>query len=145
MSDIVLKQPDYQKVLDSLTDNSWLVVCFCAHWCNACRDYKPGFKEFAARHPDVRFLWIDIEDHADLLGDLDVEHFPSLLIQYGDIVNFFSSVHPDPMQAERILQSQMELSVSELERQAMSSSDRRDWQENANLKKMLREGLVLRS
>lgn len=38
------------------------------------------FDSVAPSHPQARFLWVDIEDEEDLVGDLDVETFPTLLI-----------------------------------------------------------------
>ena len=37
-----------------------------------------------AKFPQARFLWIDVEDEADLLYPLDVEDFPALLLAVGD-------------------------------------------------------------
>lgn len=62
---------------------SWWAVCLCAQWCGTCRDYRALFDQLAREHPDVRFEWVDIEDEADLAGDLDVETFPTLLIGRG--------------------------------------------------------------
>ena len=142
MYDIVLKQAEYAKVLAALTPDAWIVACLCAGWCNACRGYKPEFMAMAERYPEVRFLWIDIEDHADLMDDdLDVDNFPFLLMQYGDTVNFFSSVHPDIRQAERLLKNQVEQGLGELKRLAQSNQERRYWQEKCNLRKMLAAAL----
>ena len=46
------------------------VVCLCADWCGLCRDYKTLFAHMAARYPALRFAWLDIEDQAELVGDL---------------------------------------------------------------------------
>ena len=56
------------------------VFCLCAQWCGTCREYQPMFELLASQLPDVRFVWVDIEAHDDLLGDLDIENFPTLLI-----------------------------------------------------------------
>ena len=56
------------------------VFCLCAQWCGTCREYQPIFDQLASQWPDVRFVWVDIESHDDLLGDLDIENFPTLLI-----------------------------------------------------------------
>ena len=56
------------------------VFCLCAQWCGTCREYQPIFAQLASQLPDVRFVWVDIESHDDLLGDLDIENFPTLLI-----------------------------------------------------------------
>ena len=59
-----------------------LVACLCAQWCGTCRDYLKALAALAGRHPQDCFVWIDIETHADWLGeDVDVENFPTLLVQ----------------------------------------------------------------
>ena len=73
-----------------MKDDVWVVACLCAAWCDVCTNYRPGFDELAAQHPDKLFVWIDIEDRADLIGDFDVENFPTLLIQRGDDVIFYA-------------------------------------------------------
>lgn len=75
----------------------WLVACLCAEWCGSCRGYREAF-ENAAREAQrgVRYAWIDIEDHPDVMGDIEVESFPSLLIAKGDEVAFFGAVMPHP-------------------------------------------------
>lgn len=60
-----------------------LVACLCAEWCGTCRSYRATFANLAARYPQHCFVWVDVEDHADALGDLDVENFPTLLVQRG--------------------------------------------------------------
>jgi hypothetical protein len=47
--------------------------------------------------------WIDIEDEADLLGDLDVETFPTLLVAHGVQVRFFGPLEPQPETVRRML------------------------------------------
>ena len=51
---------------------SVLVVCLCAEWCGVCRDYRSRFALVQSKFPQARFLWIDVEDEADLLRPLDV-------------------------------------------------------------------------
>jgi hypothetical protein len=95
------------------------------------------FEELAARHPDKYFLWVDIEDHADLVGDLDVENFPTLLIQRHEHVAFFGTMLPDANVANRLIESQAGLSDEELARQAASTPERRQWQQECNLRVLL--------
>lgn len=138
---ITLEPENYRTLSESLKDDSWIVACLCAAWCGACREFRPGFNELADRYPDVHFVWIDIEDQADVVGELDVDNFPTLLIQRGDIVTFFSPMHPDPKQAERLLQAQSEQSAEELQAAAFSNPERAGWQENCNLRKLLRDAI----
>ena len=80
------------------------VVCLCAAWCVACRDYAATFAALAAHfHAEADFAWIDIEDDADALGDLDIEDFPTLLIADASGARFFGPVTPQAQTAERLV------------------------------------------
>lgn len=92
----------------ALTNRSWFVCCLCAAWCDACRAYRTTFEQLAIRNPQHYFIWIDIEDHADFMDDVEVENFPTLLIQQGDRVAFIGTVTPDGRVAERLLQAEIE-------------------------------------
>ena len=121
----------------ALAGGDWIVACLCAAWCGTCGSYRAAFEELAGRHPDKHFVWIDIEDQADVVGDLDVDNFPTLLIQRHEVVAFFGTVLPDPVLAERLLAAQTAQSDEELARQAHSSAERRTWQSECNLKALL--------
>jgi len=66
------------------TPPSLWVLCLCAEWCGTCREYQPLFNQLAADMPQARFVWIDVEAHDDLLQDLDIENFPTVLIADAD-------------------------------------------------------------
>ena len=121
----------------ALAGGEWIVACLCAAWCGTCGSYRLAFEALAARHPDKHFVWIDIEDQADVVGDLDVDNFPTLLIQRHDVVAFFGTVLPDAALAERVLLSQVAQTDEELTRQAQGSAQRRTWQSECNLRTLL--------
>ncbi|KNH10387.1 Thiol-disulfide isomerase and thioredoxin [Candidatus Burkholderia brachyanthoides] len=79
------------------------VACLCADWCGTCREYREGFDRLADAHPDICFAWIDIENHADTLDDLDVENFPTILIEDSITTRFLGTVLPQVSIAERML------------------------------------------
>ena len=81
-----------------------VVACYCAGWCNTCTAYRQGFETLAAKLPDHVFVWIDIEESEDLLGDEDVEDFPTLLVQSPSGNLFFGPMLPHPEHLERLLQ-----------------------------------------
>lgn len=85
------------------------VACLCAGWCVACKAYAATFAQVAQAHPDVRFAWIDIEDHSDALGDeaLDIENFPTLLVLKGQALRplFLGTVMPHAGTLERMVQA----------------------------------------
>ena len=73
---------------------SILVACFCAEWCSSCREYHRTFEEIQQQYPGVRFRWIDIEDQPDLVGDISIEDFPTLMIAAGAEPRFFGPLTP---------------------------------------------------
>jgi len=71
------------------------VVCLCAAWCRTCESFRPDFDALgqdADLHAVLR--WVDIEDEAHLLADLDIQDFPTLLIARGRMLLFFGTVLP---------------------------------------------------
>jgi thioredoxin 1 len=84
-----------------------LVACLCADWCGACREYKPLFDSLALKLPNVRFLWVDVEDEADLIDPIEVEDFPTILIANGQSPLFFGTVLPHIETLERLIQDKM--------------------------------------
>lgn len=61
------------------------VICLCADWCGVCREWRDAFERTAAAHSGLRFAWVDVEDEAEAMGDVDIETFPTLLIARGPI------------------------------------------------------------
>ena len=83
----------------------WLVVCLCAEWCGTCREYRDPLKAVAADFPQHAFAWIDIEDEAELAGDVDIETFPTLLGLEGPQVLFYGPVLPGEEALRRLLRA----------------------------------------
>ncbi|MDP1647087.1 MAG: thioredoxin [Rubrivivax sp.] len=87
------------------------VACLCAAWCDLCTDYRSVLRSVAAdwharspQHP-LRWHWIDIEDEADLVGEVDVETFPTLVIADGAGVRFAGPLTPQPETLLRLLRA----------------------------------------
>jgi thiol-disulfide isomerase/thioredoxin len=137
MHSLTLTTDNRADVAAALAGPRWTVACLCALWCGTCGSYRATFEELAARHPDTVFVWIDIEDQADVVGDLDIDNFPTLLIQHEDNVAFFGTVLPDGGLAHRMVQAQQALSEGELAALATSTQERRDWQRDCNLRTLL--------
>jgi thiol-disulfide isomerase/thioredoxin len=88
--------------------SSALVACLCAQWCLTCGSYRSVFDALAAEMPHVRFVWVDIEDEADLVDPIEVENFPTLLIGAANEVRFFGTVMPHADTLKRMVQTQLE-------------------------------------
>ncbi len=115
------------------SEPAFLVVCLCAEWCGSCRDYRPGFESLASEFRDVKFRWLDIEEDADAMGDLDVENFPTLLIQRHGAIVFFGTMLPHLGHLRRTIESFAELDAQAARAYALSHPQRRSWQENPDL------------
>lgn len=57
------------------------------------------------RSPSAGPLRLDIEDEDELVGDIDIETFPTLLVGSSDRVLFFGAVVPTPDLLTRLLAS----------------------------------------
>ena len=85
------------------------MACLCAAWCRTCDAYRDTLErvvgEFVAQgltHPP---RWIDIEDDEELVGDVDVETFPTLLVADQQQVLFAGPLTPQPETLRRLLLS----------------------------------------
>lgn len=85
------------------------VACLCAAWCRLCDDYASVLKsvtgELVLEGLPLQVHWIDIEDDADLIGDLDVETFPTIVVAAGPRVLFAGAVTPQPETLRRLVQA----------------------------------------
>ena len=85
-----------------------LVACLCAQWCNTCQAYRDVFEQLrlqaqAKWGAQLTFIWVDIEDEADTLGEVDIETFPTLVVARGDRVLFNGPVLPQQAPALRLI------------------------------------------
>lgn len=93
-----------QEIQQALESNGQrIVVCYCAAWCRTCDSYLTAFEELSEKFPDQVFLWVDIEDEESLLDDLDVENFPTILIQENGTNLFFGTMLPYIGHLERMI------------------------------------------
>src|SRR4051794_32122017 len=94
-----------------------LVACLCAEWCRTCGLYRETFAQardaLQAEYPaqPMRFVWVDIEDESELIGDLDIEDFPTLVLAVGERVLFAGPVMPHVQTVERLVQGAVEGSL----------------------------------
>ena len=57
-----------------------LVVCLCAAWCDTCTEFRGTFAKLAQSHPGAGYVWLDVEDDSALVGDIEIENFPTLAV-----------------------------------------------------------------
>lgn len=81
------------------------VVCLCATWCKTCTEFRGTFERLAAAHPGTRFEWLDVEDDSAVVGELDIENFPTLAVFRGDKPVFYGVTMPQEGVVARTLAS----------------------------------------
>jgi thioredoxin 1 len=101
----VLRTESRAAILADLRAGSICVACLCAAWCHVCNDFRPQFDALALAHPEMLFVWIDIEDQAEVADAYDVENFPTLLIQRDAQVLFFGAIEPDGAGTASLIQA----------------------------------------
>lgn len=104
-------------------EREWAVVCLCAAWCRTCDEYLPALSALAAREPGARFVWIDVEDDAEWIGDLEIETFPTLLVLAAQTPVFFGPLPPQIAVLERTLQALRENAPSDAAIDAEAADD----------------------
>ena len=80
-----------------------MIVVLCAAWCDTCRAFRSVFDQLAEACPNARFIWLDVEDQAALVGDIDVENFPTLAVFRGQIPVFFGVCLPQRAVIARLI------------------------------------------
>lgn len=82
-----------------------VVIAFCAQWCGTCRDFRLVMERMAANHPGLAFVWADIEDDAVLVGEIEVENFPTLAIYRDGKPMYFGVALPQAAVVEQLIRA----------------------------------------
>ncbi|WP_263146706.1 thioredoxin family protein [Pseudomonas sp. RIT-PI-AD] len=61
-----------------------------AEWCGLCQTFKPLFQARAAEtgNPREHWLWLNLEEHAELLGDFFPETLPLVWVYQGGLLRY---------------------------------------------------------
>jgi thioredoxin reductase (NADPH) len=86
-------------------DEALLVVCLCATWCKTCTEFRGTFDKLHAQHAGARFVWLDVEDDSALVGDIEIENFPTLAVFRGSRALFYGVTMPQEGVVARTLGS----------------------------------------
>lgn len=90
--------------LSRLQDNQLIIVCYCAAWCKTCASFEPQLTQLVQKYPQHLFVWVDVEEHEELLMDEDIEDFPTVLIQNKKGTLFYGPLLPFAEHLDRLLQ-----------------------------------------
>jgi thioredoxin 1 len=64
-----------------------VLVDFYAEWCNPCKQLTPIVEEFAAEHPEMRVVKVNVDDNPELARRYQVNAMPTLLTIRDGIVH----------------------------------------------------------
>lgn len=123
--------------MSAVCEAEFLVVCLCAAWCGTCREYRDGFEALQVRFPDVGFAWVDIEEQAEVADEVDVENFPTLVIQRASHVLFCGPMLPQHFLLERLIETFLAQSDEASVAYAVGTAERRSWQGVADIRSRL--------
>jgi len=99
MKDIGVSPPS------SPDDPPLTVVTFCAQWCGTCRSFEDELRKLLDAHSHTRLLWLDIEDDAELVDDIDVENFPTVAIFRSGTPLYFGTTLPQQHVVSQLLRA----------------------------------------
>lgn len=73
---------------DVLEVKGTVLVDFWASWCGPCRMLSPVLEEFAANHPDISVVKVNVDENMALAAAFQVESIPTVLVvRDGQTVN----------------------------------------------------------
>ena len=63
------------------------------------------FEQLSAKYPQLRFAWVDVEDREDIMDDVDVETFPTVMLSKAREALFLGPVLPQIGVLQRMVES----------------------------------------
>lgn len=90
-------------IISSINADKPLVVCLCAQWCNNCEDWKKEFQLLSEERGDSCFVWLDIDEHPDMVAEVDLDTLPVLAIYKNEDIAFLGPVRPDKTTIETLI------------------------------------------
>ena len=120
--------------LEMSTEKDTLIIyCLCAAWCRTCDAYVEVFDALnMAWSGKAKLVWVDIEDSADLLDDVDVENFPSLMVTGNENVYFFGPVLPQAAVASQLIERALVGKIAPMEDAVLRALNQRFISANMN-------------
>ena len=57
-----------------------LLIDWWATWCAPCRAFAPIYERVSAKHPDVVFAKVDVDEEQALAGEFQIRSIPTLMV-----------------------------------------------------------------
>lgn len=87
-----------------------VIVIGAEAWCATCREYRLNFDSIAREKNDPQhvWLWLDLEDHAEFIGDFVPDNLPFMMSYVGKVLThaLVPQVASGPTLTELLAQSE---------------------------------------
>lgn len=83
MSVINLTKENFEETIEN---NDIVIFDFWAEWCGPCKQFAPIFQEVAAKHPDIVFAKVNVEEEQELAQMFQVRSIPTIVFMREKIV-----------------------------------------------------------
>ena len=85
---------------DIIQSESYTVCKFTATWCKPCKRMQPVFEELASTYKNIRFVTIDVDEHAELFESLGIVGIPHVNIyKAGVVIDYIKGENADGLKA----------------------------------------------
>ncbi len=82
----VVAYPD--DLRNALARDGLVTVYWTASWCGPCQQIAPIYDDLAGEHPQSTFLKVDVDEHAELAADAEIQAMPTFqFFREGEQVN----------------------------------------------------------
>lgn len=81
-------------IAKAIAEQRTLIISLCADWCDNCDEWKSQFISLTLAEKQHK-IWLDIDDHADMIADIDTSILPVLVIYKTNKIAFCGAVRPD--------------------------------------------------
>jgi thioredoxin 1 len=102
MLEVVTKENFVRLASEGNTSGKLVVVDFYADWCFPCKKLKPVLEDLSQTMPEVKFLALNIEEHAEVAATYNIRSIPTLLcFRGGEVVETISGFSPRAVLEEK--------------------------------------------
>ena len=91
---------------ETIANNEMIIFDFWAEWCGPCKQFGPVFEEVAAKHPDIVFAKVNVEEEQELAGMFQVRSIPTIALMREKVVVY---ANPGALPASNLEQAVQQL------------------------------------
>ncbi len=106
-----------------INTNQLVFIDFWASWCAPCKQFAHIYEKVAAKHPEIVFAKVNIEEEQELADTFNIRSIPHLMILKQAIVIYSDAGSMPESTLNELVQQALAADVSKLREQIDLSSD----------------------